>query len=98
MEEEATTVKIISVKKESSFSECKHFDEFMSAQKGIIQKAIDENKWYLSQKAGYDVGWSKAEEDFIDNYLIKIAKEFRETFCGKICKDRENCNWQEYVA
>jgi hypothetical protein len=87
-------MKLIRIKKIAS-AKCEHFKEFMDIQKNTIEKSIDENKWYLSEKAGHDVGWTEAEIDFIITHLNDVAKRFRENFCGKICKFRENCDWKK---
>jgi hypothetical protein len=36
---------------------------------------IEKHKYFLSERAGYDVGWQAAEEDWDSNY----AEEFRQS-------------------
>jgi len=49
-----------------------------------------ENKWYLSQRAGHDVGSTAAEWDFINHHVEAFADQFRATFCG-LCSHRGEC-------
>lgn len=39
------------------------------------KRAIDEHKWYLSERAGRDVGYHYAQWDWIVNHRIKWLKE-----------------------
>lgn len=39
------------------------------------RKQIEENKWYLSEKAGRDVGWEKALLDWMLKYKRKGLKK-----------------------
>ncbi len=75
--------------------DCIHFKEFMENQLKLIKNSIEENKWYLSEKAMRDVGYSESEKDFIEIHMEKVAINFRKKYCGEICKNREDCNWKE---
>lgn len=60
-------------------------------QANVIKHSIEEDKWYLSEKAGYDVGWKIAEDHFIQTYLMGFAAGFRSSFCGFVCPKRFDC-------
>jgi hypothetical protein len=53
--------------------------------------AVDENKWYMSERAGRDVGLAAAEADFVENHAWRVAGEFRRGFCTERCGDRQAC-------
>ena len=76
---------------------CQHFHEFMTAQRGAMQHAIDENKWYLSEQARHDVGYKAAEMDFLEKHMTALAVQFRSNWCGGICEDRDGCKWRTHV-
>ena len=65
--------------------------EVFTYQAQVIQKSIEEDKWYLSEQAGHDVGWQAAEEHFIKTYLNGFAAGFRASYCGFVCYHRHNC-------
>ena len=33
---------------------------------------IEKHKYFLSEKAGYDVGWDAAEQDWMSNYADRV--------------------------
>ncbi len=70
---------------------CLFWVQFAQAQVELLRRCIDENKWYLSQRAGYDVGHHVAEADFTRNHADRVAAEFRQDFCQKRCTGRELC-------
>ncbi len=70
---------------------CKHFAEYMALQQRELRIALDENKWYLSERAGYDVGMAVALDDFCRYHLDRFAHEFRIRFCGRVCPARQSC-------
>ncbi len=74
---------------------CTHFKEFMAEQKVLLQKSLDDNKWFLSEKIGHDVGENTAQNDFMKNHLKRVAAQFREFFCGSRCPDSNDCGWRE---
>ena len=69
---------------------CLHFHEFMQRQRLLMQAAIDENKWYLSEQARHDVGYRAAEADFLQKHMAAIAVRYRSDYCGA-CGDRGVC-------
>jgi hypothetical protein len=70
---------------------CRHFREYMAEQERGLRKAIDEDKWYLSERAGRDVGFDAAEEDFCQYHLDRFARVFRIEFCRNRCPERDKC-------
>ncbi|OGV91222.1 MAG: hypothetical protein A3K19_23435 [Lentisphaerae bacterium RIFOXYB12_FULL_65_16] len=70
---------------------CRHFKEYMAEQERGLRKAIDEDKWYLSERAGHDVGFFAAEEDFCQYHLDRFARIFRIEFCRHRCPERDKC-------
>lgn len=71
---------------------CDHLSEFMGEQKIRLGVAIDEDKWYLSERAHRDIGLEVAQKDFLDHYLGNWAKEFRENYCHNKCSERDKCS------
>jgi hypothetical protein len=65
--------------------------DFIAQQAELVRKCIMEHKWYLSEKAGHDVGWTYAEHHFVRTYLPGFAVGFRATFCGLVCFRRAIC-------
>ncbi|MBN2452583.1 MAG: hypothetical protein JXR77_19525 [Lentisphaeria bacterium] len=70
---------------------------FSLAQREHLRRAIDEDKWYLSEAAGRDVGWQVALEHFSQYHLHRVAAEFRLTFCTHECPSRGNCDLCERI-
>jgi hypothetical protein len=58
----------------------------IEAQKAKLKKALEEHKWYESEKAGHDVGDSFAKMNFIEIIMPGWGKRFRNNFC----RDCEN--------
>ena len=79
-------------KSEKLHNQCTNLKELLNVEIPAIKRAIKEDKWYLSQRAGQDVGWKEAEEDFIKNYLMTWAAGFKAAYCGFTCSERDNCN------
>ena len=63
----------------------------MTEQRRLMQAAIDENKWYLSEQARHDVGYKAAEADFMERHMTAMAEQFRRNWCGGMCGDRGVC-------
>ena len=60
-------------------------------QASVIKLSIEEDKWYMSEKAGHDVGLEIAKEHFFNTYLNGFAAGFRASFCGLVCSKRFDC-------
>lgn len=54
----------------------------MEAQKAELAEAMEEHKWYESEKAGFDVGCKFAQLNFIEIVMPGWGKHFREKFCN----------------
>lgn len=63
----------------------------MHLQQQTLCRAIDENKWYLSERAGCDVGHDAAVDDFCGRHLDAFAQLFRVSYCRRECVERESC-------
>ena len=51
----------------------------MSEQTSLTETEIaqiEEHKYFLSEKAGYDVGWEFAEQDWRENVADSAAQQF----------------------
>jgi hypothetical protein len=62
--------------------ECKHLSEILEAQKDIIERHIEQHKWF--QKIG---NREAAICDFVEKYGF-IMREF---YCSRICVSRFDC-------
>lgn len=71
---------------------CERFKELMDWQAARMKEAIDEAKWYLSERAGRDVGSHAAAKDFDKRHLFRCAADWREHYCGAICEHRHDCD------
>jgi hypothetical protein len=70
---------------------CTHLHQLLDAEKPVLRKEINKNKYYLSQKEHHDVGWKEAEKDFLEHYLKTWAAGFKAAYCNYICDVRNNC-------
>ncbi len=70
---------------------CPEFKRYMNEFRARLRKALDENKWYLSEREGHDVGEQKATEDFLQKHFDRFASEVRTAFCQHECERHENC-------
>ena len=76
---------------------CTYFKKFMSDQKEALYDAIDENKWYLSEKEKVDVGVNVAKSNFLDAHLKKWADEFRKDYCKNKCVKKSECEFRSKI-
>ena len=67
-------------------------EEFFAVQSKVMEKSIAEDKWYLSEKEGKDVGWEIAKEHFYETYFAGFAAGFRVSYCTLVCPHRHNCS------
>lgn len=79
-------------------SRCEHFDQYMAEQRQTLQRAVDEDKWYLSERAGFDVGHDAAMDSFVRHHLDQFAQEFRVWFCRERCPGRQACDLARRVG
>jgi hypothetical protein len=66
-------------------------EAFMAAQRAELQKAIADDKWFLSEKARKDVGEAVAKSHFLDRYLHDWAARFRQNYCKTMCRLHSEC-------
>lgn len=69
---------------------CVRNEDYIAAEREQLRAALDENKWYLSERAGTDVGRRNAEADFIDRHIEVFSNRFRAVFCGR-CSYQDGC-------
>ena len=69
---------------------CICVSENSNLQMGLIPLAIQRNKYFRSQEAGFDVGVQAAEEDFYNNHFQDWGNRCRLALCA-ICQDSSHC-------
>jgi len=69
---------------------CHELVQLLRAEKQDLSDEICKHKYYLSEKAGKDVGLKEAEHDFIENYLPIWAEGYKKAYCSLVCKNK--CN------
>ena len=65
--------------------------QFFQYQSKQLQRAINEHKWYLSERAHHDVGFEEAKRNFEQVYFQGFAAGFRVSYCGLVCPNRNFC-------
>lgn len=66
-------------------------EDFFVVQAKTMQRSIEEDKWYMSEKEHRDVGWDAAEEHFVKTYFLGFAAGFRASYCALVCPNRKDC-------
>ncbi|MEW6669916.1 MAG: hypothetical protein AB1512_32300 [Thermodesulfobacteriota bacterium] len=66
----------------SMVRQCIHIEEILDAQRDIIERHVDQHKWF-----NQIVNREEAIRDFIEKYGF-IMREF---YCSRICADRFDC-------
>ena len=69
---------------------CHHLADYLASERHRLFQAISENKWYLSEQAGHDVGYLATELHFIDHFLPAFACAFRIEYCQS-CQQAMQC-------
>jgi hypothetical protein len=64
------------------FSECKHLGDILDSQKEIIERHVEQHKWFQGI-----LNKEEAVCDFVEKYGF-IMREF---YCSRICVDRFDC-------
>ena len=54
---------------------CLNLGSLLEQERKDFEKAIEENKWFLSEKEGYDIGRQKAEKDFTQKHFKDWAEK-----------------------
>ena len=68
---------------------CRGFKKLMKWQAAKMRAAIREDKWFLSESEGDDVGEEKAH--FTEEHLNHCAEDWRKEYCSGMCEHREGC-------
>lgn len=68
------SVNILSMDNESLLKNTALYKKFLA-----IRRDVELNKYYLSQKLGYDVGYEKALVDWALKYREKFEKNYEQT-------------------
>lgn len=71
---------------------CKAFRNLKNWQIDQYRMAVDENKWYMSERFGRHVDWEEAEEDFLHNGYYGCAPVWRKQYCGDRCEHFSGCD------
>ncbi len=74
---------------------CVAFDSLKRWQIKQYLWAVNENKWYLSERFGRDVGWCEAEQDFTEHDFYGLAAQWRLEFCAHFCEYGQRCSLKE---
>jgi hypothetical protein len=70
---------------------CPEFSRYMEEFRKRLRHALDENKWFLSEQSGHDVGEKAATQDFLERHFDRFAGEVRASFCEHTCARQKNC-------
>jgi hypothetical protein len=70
---------------------CPEFSRYMEEFRRRLRHALDENKWFLSERSGHDVGESAATRDFLEHHFDRFAGEVRSSFCEHTCSRQKKC-------
>ena len=70
---------------------CKAFRRLQAWQVAQYRKAVEENKWYLSERRGREVSWREAERDFLEHGYFGLAQQWRDEYCRSICEYGKRC-------
>jgi hypothetical protein len=81
----------------SDAQNCEEFSRYMEEFRQRLRKAIEENKWYMSERIGHDVGEQRATEDFLKNHFDPFAREMRASFCEHRCTKQKNCPLAAFI-
>jgi hypothetical protein len=71
---------------------CISVSKLNKAQRKDLEGEFETHRWYLSQKAGYDVGSKAAMMDFMTEDLNEWCKGYRECFEERVCPARNKCD------
>ena len=83
--------------RDSSMSSCRFYREYTDEQGQRLIDAVNEEKWYMSEREGRDVGFETAMQRFIDRHLDHFANDFRIQFCHQKCPMRTGCELSRNV-
>lgn len=69
---------------------CNNVD-VMKKQAAALKTCIDEQKWFMSEKVGHDVGLEEATNKFFDTYFFGFSAGWRIAFCFN-CPNNKDCS------
>ena len=64
------------------FTRCKRIEEILDAQIDIIERHIEQHKWFQQ---------IENREEAIADFIEKYGFIMREFYCSRICEDRFDC-------
>ena len=67
---------------------CTHLKDLLEKQIPLLEKEIDLDKYYLSQRVGHDVGKKEAEADYLENHLPSYCAGFKDCYCNYVCNEK----------
>ena len=70
---------------------CLGLKELIRWQSIRYRKAIEEDRWYMSQNEHRFIAWAEAELDFIRHNTYGCADQWRREFCSRHCPHRDCC-------
>lgn len=70
---------------------CPGFQALKNWQVERYQQAVNENRWYMSQRHGRWVDWKEAEQDFLMQGCYGCAELWRQEYCVEICPYKSSC-------
>jgi len=77
--------------KQSDARRCRAHWKLNEWQIRQYRHAIDENKWYMSERLGRAVAWEEAENDFLHNGYYGCAPKWRKEYCSNRCHHITHC-------
>ena len=75
----------------SDSNECKAHRNLNAWQIRKYRHAVNENKWYMSERLGRAVAWEEAEHDFLHNEYYGCAPKWRKEYCAGRCHYFTGC-------
>lgn len=77
---------------------CRSYWKLNEWQIRQYRHAIEENKWYMSEREGRAVGWDEAERDFMHNGYYGCAVKWRKEYCARRCGHFTECKLGQLFA
>jgi hypothetical protein len=79
-------------------SDCKAHLNLTEWQVRQYRDAVNENKWYMSERLGRSVDWEEAEDDFLHNGYYGCAPKWRKEYCMSRCHHFTGCKLGQQFA
>lgn len=71
---------------------CLGFAKLCAWQSRQMAKAIEEHKYYESERAKRDIGTAEAEQRFqFSEHFDRCSDNWRQEYCGSLCEHQETC-------